>query len=122
MRNPAKTGEIVGFCALGKPYASPEEGLAMANGTEYGLAASVWTADPDLGLWVGESLAAGSVFVNTHRFGASDMTMPFGGMKKSGIGRTHTSHVLDECTEAQALTYRSNVAAFPGPALAEPHR
>ncbi|MCK6210537.1 aldehyde dehydrogenase family protein [Georgenia sp. EYE_87] len=104
------------------PYDSLDEGIAMANGTEYGLAASVWTADPEAGLQVGERLEAGSVFINTHRLGASDMTMPFGGMKKSGLGRTHTTMILDECTEAQALSFRSDVSAFPGPALAEQAR
>ncbi|GAA4430943.1 aldehyde dehydrogenase family protein [Georgenia halophila] len=103
-------------------YDSLEEGVAMANDTEYGLAASVWTADPDAGLQVGELLETGSIFVNSHRLGSSDMSMPFGGTKRSGIGRTHTAAILDECTEPQALAFKKDLSAFPGPALAEQAR
>ena len=92
------------------------DAVDLANDTEFGLAASVWSDDVDEALTIGRRIEAGSVFVNNHRVGSSDMTMPFGGMKRSGLGRNHGMWAIDECSELQALSHRPNTAAFPGPA------
>ncbi|SFB07429.1 gamma-glutamyl-gamma-aminobutyraldehyde dehydrogenase/4-guanidinobutyraldehyde dehydrogenase / NAD-dependent aldehyde dehydrogenase [Amycolatopsis marina] len=71
-----------------------EEGLAMANQTVYGLAASVWTKDLATAHRVAGKLRAGTVWVNT--FDATDVFAPFGGFKASGSGRDKSLHAMDE--------------------------
>lgn len=73
-----------------------EEGLALANQTAYGLAASVWTRDLATGHRVARALRAGTVWVNT--FDATDVFAPFGGFKASGAGRDKSLHAFDEYT------------------------
>lgn len=91
------------------------EAIAMANRTEYGLAASVWSEDVDHALAVGRQIESGTVFVNTHRAGASSAEMPFGGFKQSGIGRNSGFRSIEECMETQALAHRVDPSSFPGP-------
>lgn len=100
------------------PYKDVPEVIAEVNRSEFGLCASVWDDDVESALTVGEGIAAGTVFVNAHRMGVSDMTMPFGGVKQSGLGRTHAQYILLECTEPQVLAYRADLTNLPGPQLA----
>lgn len=86
-----------------------EEAIARANQTEYGLAASVWSRDIEHAFAVARRIQAGSVFVNVHRVGASDVSMPFGGFKQSGIGRGHGMHALHEASELQVLAHRTDM-------------
>ena len=99
------------------PFDDEDQAVRMANDTDFGLAASVWSTDVDHALTVGRRIEAGSVFVNSHRVGSSDMTMPFGGMKRSGLGRNHGMWAIDECSELQALSHRPDTSAFPGPPI-----
>jgi acyl-CoA reductase-like NAD-dependent aldehyde dehydrogenase len=69
------------------------EAIAMANDTEYGLAASVWTADLNTAHRAARALRAGVVWVNT--FDAGDVMTPFGGFKASGYGRDRSLHALN---------------------------
>ena len=74
-----------------------EEAIRIANDTEYGLSAGVWTADTQRGLDVASQLDAGTVWVNDwHMISAA---YPFGGFKQSGLGRELGRHALDEYTE-----------------------
>lgn len=66
-------------------FDEPEEALAIANGTDYGLAAGVYTRDLRKAHWTADRLEAGTVFVNKWFAGGNDV--PFGGMKRSGFGR-----------------------------------
>ncbi|KAK6384463.1 hypothetical protein LTS17_002026 [Exophiala oligosperma] len=66
------------------PWYSEEEVIRLANSTEMGLGASVWTNDLDQGDRIGRQLEAGSVWVNTHMDAAPEI--PFGGVKQSGSG------------------------------------
>ena len=66
-------------------FSEPEEALAIANGTEYGLAAGVYTKDLTRAHWTADRLEAGTVFVNQWFVGGNET--PFGGFKKSGYGR-----------------------------------
>jgi aldehyde dehydrogenase len=88
------------------PFNTEEEAVRLANATEFGLAASVWTDDVDHGFDVARQLEAGTAFVNVHRVGASDVSMPFGGFKQSGIGRGHGFIALEENSELQTLAHR----------------
>jgi gamma-glutamyl-gamma-aminobutyraldehyde dehydrogenase/4-guanidinobutyraldehyde dehydrogenase/NAD-dependent aldehyde dehydrogenase len=78
-------------------FDSPDEGVRMANDTDYGLAAAVWTSDVRLAHRLARKIRAGMVWVNT--FDASDVTVPFGGFKQSGSGRDKSLHALDGYTQ-----------------------
>ncbi|MFI1209463.1 aldehyde dehydrogenase [Streptomyces sp. NPDC020802] len=74
-----------------------EEAVALANATEYGLAAGLWTGDLSTAHTVSRALRAGTVWVNCYEEG--DLTVPFGGMKQSGNGRDKSAHALEKYTE-----------------------
>ncbi|MFG2810209.1 aldehyde dehydrogenase [Streptomyces massasporeus] len=74
-----------------------EEAVRLANATEYGLAAGLWTSDLSTAHRVSRALKAGTVWVNCYEEG--DLTVPFGGMKQSGNGRDKSAHALEKYTE-----------------------
>lgn len=82
------------------------EAVSLANQSEFGLAASVWDEDVDHAFDVAGRIEAGTVFVNVHRIGASDVAMEFGGFKQSGLGRGHGWAAVEECSELQVLAHR----------------
>lgn len=84
--SPVCTEEVFGPVAVLIKVRDLEEALSIANSTEYGLGAAIFTSDRELGRSVAiEGLEAGSCFVNG--FVKSDPRLPFGGIKKSGFGR-----------------------------------
>ncbi|MCA8832432.1 aldehyde dehydrogenase [Hymenobacter pini] len=91
--------EIFGPVVTLTPFDTEEEALRWANGTEYGLSATLWTRDVTRAHRVAQQLHAGVVWVNTwlHR----DLRTPFGGMKNSGVGREGGLEALRFFTEAQ---------------------
>ena len=78
------------------PFDTDEEAVALANDSEYGLAASVWTGNRERGEGLADRLQAGTVMINDviSCYGISEA--PHGGMKASGIGRTHGQSGLEE--------------------------
>ena len=88
------------------PFDDEEEAVRLANQSEFGLAASVWDDDVDHAFGVAGRIEAGTVFVNVHRVGASDVAMEFGGFKQSGLGRGHGWVAVEECSELQVLAHR----------------
>ncbi|POX50093.1 aldehyde dehydrogenase [Streptomyces sp. Ru72] len=74
-----------------------DEAVRLANDTEYGLAAGLWTSDLSTAHQVSRALRAGTVWVNCYEEG--DLTVPFGGMKQSGNGRDKSAHALEKYTE-----------------------
>ncbi|HEY5972415.1 MAG TPA: aldehyde dehydrogenase [Pseudoxanthomonas sp.] len=81
-------------------FDTEEQALRMANNTEYGLAAGLWTKDISRAHRVARKLRAGSVWVNY--WDGGDMTAPFGGYKQSGNGRDKSLHAFDKYTEMKA--------------------
>ncbi|WP_221800886.1 aldehyde dehydrogenase [Oceanobacter mangrovi] len=79
-----------------------EEAIAVANDTEYGLAASVFTANARKSLRAAQAIRAGTVTVNC--FGEGDISTPFGGYKQSGFGgRDNSIHAHDQYTEIKTI-------------------
>jgi len=66
-------------------FATKEEAISLANGTPYGLAASIWTQDLKQAHVVADALDSGIIWVNCWMI--RDLRTPFGGMKQSGVGR-----------------------------------
>jgi acyl-CoA reductase-like NAD-dependent aldehyde dehydrogenase len=88
--------EIFGPVLAIVDFDSIEEAIAIANASEYGLAAGVWTSDVNTALTVTRKLRAGSVYVNCWDMG--DNSMPVGGYKLSGFGRDKSLHAFDNYT------------------------
>jgi acyl-CoA reductase-like NAD-dependent aldehyde dehydrogenase len=78
------------------------DALAIANGTPFGLIASVWTRDIDRALWFAERLQAGQVYVNSYG-AAGGVGLPFGGTKHSGFGREKGLEAIHECTSTKTV-------------------
>ena len=91
--------EIFGPVVTVTPFDSPEEAIDDANGTRYGLSASVWTRDLGKAHRTAAALECGTVWVNTWLM--RDLRVPFGGMKDSGVGREGGFDSLDFFTEAK---------------------
>jgi acyl-CoA reductase-like NAD-dependent aldehyde dehydrogenase len=68
------------------PFDDVEEAAALANSTEYGLVAAIWTRDVGKAHRLAHRVKAGQVYVNTYGAGGG-VELPFGGYKKSGFGR-----------------------------------
>ncbi|HVV76515.1 MAG TPA: aldehyde dehydrogenase family protein [Mycobacteriales bacterium] len=87
-------------------YDELDDAVRVANATEFGLTASVWTADEELGDRVASQLVAGTVAINTHGMAAQDPRLPFGGVGASGIGRELGPDGLLAFTQPRALIRR----------------
>lgn len=95
--DPPVRDEVFGPVAALVPFDAEEEAIALANDTEYGLAASVWTTDLSRGHRVAQRMKVGMSWVNT--WFLRDLRSPFGGVGLSGIGREGGQHSLDFYTE-----------------------
>jgi aldehyde dehydrogenase (NAD+) len=82
------------------PYADEEEAIRIANGTPYGLAGAVWSADTDHAVAVAKRLRTGQVDINGGPF---NHLAPFGGYGHSGVGREFGHHGLAEFCETKSL-------------------
>jgi len=89
--------EIFGPVVTIMPFDTEEEVVVMANSTEYGLAATVWTQDVGKATRLGACLASGIVWVNCWL--VRDLRTPFGGVKNSGVGREGGFNALNFFTE-----------------------
>jgi acyl-CoA reductase-like NAD-dependent aldehyde dehydrogenase len=94
--------EIFGPVVVAMPFDDEEEGIALANSTDFGLYSYVWTGDTAQGMRVARRIRAGNVGINTV---GRHMETPFGGFKKSGIGRDGGSYGLLAYTELQSIVW-----------------
>ncbi len=93
--------EIFGPVVTVTPFDDPDEGIALANDSRYGLGASIWTTDLNKMMRYVPKLRAGVVWVNSHNI--PDQNLPFGGVKQSGIGREHGRGALDNYLETKSV-------------------
>jgi succinate-semialdehyde dehydrogenase/glutarate-semialdehyde dehydrogenase len=77
-------------------FDSAEQAVALANNSIYGLTASVWTRDREKAAWFAERLEAGSVTVNDHMYSFVEPRAIWGGIKQTGMGRSHGPYGLHE--------------------------
>jgi succinate-semialdehyde dehydrogenase/glutarate-semialdehyde dehydrogenase len=98
---PAFREETFGPVAAVTRVAGEAEAVAVANDSDYGLGASIWTGSPERGRRLARRIEAGLVFVNG--IVASDARLPFGGVKRSGYGRELSEFGLHEFQNVQTV-------------------
>lgn len=93
--------EVFGPVLVVIPYADDNEAVAIANDSEYGLAASIWSGDNARALELAGRIQTGSVWINdAHQINCQ---VPFGGYKQSGLGRELGPEALDAYTEVKTV-------------------
>lgn len=93
--------EIFGPVLVAMPFKDASEVVPIANDSEYGLAASIWTRDISKAHKTAAAIKAGIVWINCH--GIPDMAVPFGGYKQSGWGRENGYESLLQYTELKSV-------------------
>lgn len=102
--------EVFGPVLAILPYDDIDDAVAIANGTAYGLAATVWAATPAAALPVARRLRAGQVDINGAPF---NPRAPFGGFKRSGLGRENGRFGIEEFLEPVSLQLPPNYFETP---------
>jgi 5-carboxymethyl-2-hydroxymuconic-semialdehyde dehydrogenase len=93
--------EIFGPVVCVTPFDDEAEAVALANATDYGLAAYIWTGDLARAHRVAHAVEAGMTWINSHN--VRDLRTPFGGVKASGLGREGGPHSLDFYSQARIV-------------------
>ena len=96
--------EIFGPVMSVMKFQNTDEVIDRANRTAYGLAAAVWTRDIEKAMQIANGVRAGTVWVNC--YDVFDAAAPFGGFKKSGIGRELSEYALEHYTEVKTVTVK----------------
>jgi len=89
---------------------SEAEAVALANDSEFGLGASVWTRDRQRGGRIARRLEAGMVWVNDHSFSHGTCQCAWGGVKDSGVGRSHSKFGFYECVNVKMNVWEPGLA------------
>lgn len=103
-RSRACQEEIFGPVLTTTPFETEQQAVELANGTEYGLASMVWTENLSRAHRVAAALDTGVVWVNC--FFVRDLRAPFGGTRRSGVGREGGAFSRDFFTEPKAITIK----------------
>jgi acyl-CoA reductase-like NAD-dependent aldehyde dehydrogenase len=93
--------EVFGPVLAVTPFEDEAEALALANDTEFGLAAGVWTKDINRAHKMARALESGTVWINTYR--ALTFNSPFGGYKSSGIGRQNGIEAVHQYLQTKSV-------------------
>ncbi len=92
---------------------SEDQAVALANDSDFGLGASVWTSDRSKGERIARELEAGMVWINDHMFSHGACQCSWGGVKDSGLGRTHSKFGLYECVNIKLRVWDSSAIRDP---------
>jgi succinate-semialdehyde dehydrogenase/glutarate-semialdehyde dehydrogenase len=102
-------GPVVPIIVVG----SEDEAVALANDSDFGLGASVWTADRSKGERIARELETGMVWINDHMFSHGACQCSWGGVKESGLGRTHSKFGLYECVNIKLRVWEPSTVRNP---------
>ena len=94
--------------------ADEEEALELANDSEFGLGASVWTRDRRKGERMARRIRSGMVWINDHAYTHAAVQCAWGGVKDSGLGRSHSKFGFYECAEIKTVIGTLPAAATSG--------
>lgn len=97
--------EVFGPVLSVMPFEDEADAVALANGTDYGLVAGVWTQNAARAMRVGRKIRVGQVFVNAYGAGGG-IELPFGGMKKSGHGREKGFEALKDLSSLRTMVVK----------------
>jgi acyl-CoA reductase-like NAD-dependent aldehyde dehydrogenase len=92
---------------------SEDEAVALANDSAFGLGASVWTSDRSKGERIAREIEAGMVWINDHMFSHGACQCSWGGVKESGLGRTHSKFGLYECVNVKLRVWEPSAIRDP---------
>jgi acyl-CoA reductase-like NAD-dependent aldehyde dehydrogenase len=105
--------EVFGPVVSVTPFRDEDEAVRLANGSSFGLGASVWTSDLERALRVAPRLDAGSVWTNDVSYSYGTGQASWGGTKESGFGRTHSKHGLYELSRVKYADLDRGWVAVP---------
>jgi 5-carboxymethyl-2-hydroxymuconic-semialdehyde dehydrogenase len=104
--------EVFGPVLTWQTFSSDEEAIAIANGTEYGLAGTLFCGNEARAMRIAEQVVAGTLWVNC--FFVRDLSAPFGGSRLSGIGREGGVHSFDFYCDIKNIAVRKGSFAAKG--------
>jgi aldehyde dehydrogenase (NAD+) len=102
IENPVACQEIFGPVLAAQVFDTEEEAVAIANGTDFGLVAGVWTRDGARQQRMAKRIVSGQVFINCYGAGGG-VELPFGGTKRSGHGREKGLMALEELSTTKTV-------------------
>ncbi len=87
--------------------ANEEEAIELANESDFGLGASVWTRDRRKGERMARRIESGMVWINDHSYSHAAIQTPWGGVKDSGLGRSHSKFGFYECVDIKLVSWQA---------------
>ena len=88
---------------------SEEEAIRLANDSEFGLGASIWTTDRERGERMARRIESGMVWLNDHMYSHGACSCSWGGVKDSGLGRSHSKFGFYECVNIKLVTWEPSI-------------